>query len=160
MFFPSLQFSAFHPHASVEPCERPRERRLSLRRSRGLRQRLQLLAVLLAWFMATGSQWDLVQTFGWARMIVTYAQTMPVLKAVQRTFDGELCGVCELVSHVRHQDSSHPAAPEKSEAKKFILHQPAPEFVAPAAETTVWSPGDRKTVSALRARPPTPPPRA
>mgnify|MGYP003350610017 FL=1 len=89
-----------------------------------------MLLTLTAWFFATGSQWDIAQTFGWARMFVAYTQTMPVLEALQKTLSGEeLCGVCEVVQEARHdgqdQTDSHDAAGTKSLAKLPLVLPPA-----------------------------------
>ena len=47
-----------------------------------MRRKFSLVLTLAAWLLATGSQWDLAQTFAWGRMIVTYSQTMSVAQAV------------------------------------------------------------------------------
>lgn len=129
-----------------------------------MRRKISLLVTLTAWFFATGSQWDVAQTFGWARMFVAYTETMPVLEALQKTFGGdELCGVCEVVQGARQegqgQSDSSGAVSAKSLAK-------LPMVLAPAAVTVTAVPApalrpDRTTVvrGTLRATPPLPPPR-
>ncbi len=56
-----------------------------------MRRRLSLLTLLTAWLLATGSQWDMVQTLGWGRMIVRYSQTMTLAQAVRLTFTPTTC---------------------------------------------------------------------
>jgi hypothetical protein len=130
-----------------------------------MRHRLSLLLTLTAWFFATGSQWDMAQTFGWARMFAGYAQTMPVLEALQKTFSGdELCGVCEVVQEARQdgkdQADSHAAAGAKSLAKLPLVLPPATLMVT-AAPIPPPRPERAATVrGTLRASPPLPPPRA
>ena len=61
-------------------------------------RRLQLIAVLLAWLLATGSQWDGAQVFAWGKMVATYSRTMPLTAAVRLTFTpGNECDVCVVV---------------------------------------------------------------
>ena len=63
--------------------------------------------------MATGSHWDLVQSFGWGRMIAKYAQSMPLAEAVRLTFTTDnFCGVCTFVQSA--QTSADDAAPPPS----------------------------------------------
>lgn len=121
--------------------------------------------MLTAWFFATGSQWDVAQTFAWARMFTTYAQAMPLLEAAQKTFSGEeLCDVCDVVQDARQggpvESSPGGAAGAKVLGKipvvlpreaSFVLRLP-PASLCPLP--AVFPPGT------LRASPPTPPPRA
>lgn len=128
-----------------------------------MRRRFSLIIMLVAWLFATGSHWDLVQTFAWGRMIATYAQTMPLAQAVKLTFTPDnLCSVCEAVSEAK-QHPADPALPlEAGGAGKIpLVFQPAPAFVltlSPAradVRPTTW-----RWASADRSPPPTPPPRA
>jgi hypothetical protein len=130
-----------------------------------VRRRLSLLLTLTAWFFATGSQWDVAQTFGWARMFTSYAQTMPVLEALQKTFSGdEFCGVCEVVQDARQdgpgQAARHDAAGAKALGKLPLVLPPAAVTVT-AAPLPLPRP-DRAAPArgTLRASPPLPPPRA
>lgn len=125
-------------------------------------KRIQLIAVLLAWFLATGAQWDLVQTFGWARMVAKYAQSMSVADAVKKTFSGEeMCGVCEVVKDAKQQDdgTSVPLS-GKSEGKILLLLNPTAEFFVGVIEPKTWSRSDPHVMSVGRAAPPLQPPRA
>lgn len=111
--------------------------------------------------MATGSQWDLVQTFGWARMMVSYSRTMPLLEAAKRTFSGEMCGVCELVNDAgRKEQSQSPTLGGKLETKQLFLAQSSVACFAPALSQQEWTVGDFTVRGAGRSAPPTPPPRA
>jgi hypothetical protein len=107
----------------------------------------------------------LVQTFGWGRMIATYAQSMSFAQAVKKTFSaGATCGVCDAVATAKQQDaadSSAPTAPGKSFGKIHLVFAPealSPLFILPVV--VPWSPSDRPVPSSCRAAPPVPPPRA
>jgi len=93
-----------------------------------MRRKFSLILTLAAWLLATGSHWDLVQTFGWGRMIATYAQSMSFTQAVKKTFSaGETCGVCEAVATAKQQDAadaSAPTAPGKSFGKIHLVFAP------------------------------------
>ena len=68
-----------------------------------MHRRLPIVLTLVAWLLATGVQWDLLQVFGWARMVVNHSQTMSITAAVKKTFGGEMCGVCEIVSQAKRR---------------------------------------------------------
>jgi hypothetical protein len=124
-------------------------------------KRFQLLAVLIAWFLTTGAQWDLVQTFGWGRMVAEYNRTMPLTEAVKKAFDGELCGVCEAVDGARQQErESAPPGVGKLDVKYVMLFQPAVEMIHGAVAAATWPVDDRFALSVARGAPPLPPPRA
>lgn len=124
-------------------------------------RRFQLITLLLAWCVTTGAQWDLVQTFGWARMMVNYSRSMPLLQAAQRTFSGEMCGVCELVNTAGQKEKEQSPAPGgKLETKLIFLVQPAVAYVTPVVQKQDWVVHDLSMAGADRAAPPTPPPRA
>jgi len=128
-----------------------------------MRRRLALLPLLLAWLLATGSQWDLVQTFAWGKMIATYSRTMPLADAVRLTFAPDnLCGLCKVVSSAKREQpaSSVPGAPAETLAKIPLVFQPAPLFVAAVPVVTDRLSGDLPELQgAARAAPPVPPPR-
>jgi hypothetical protein len=128
-----------------------------------MRRRLALIPVLVAWLLATGSHWDLVQTFAWGKMIATYAQTMPLARAVQLTFTADnLCGICETVSEGKQQGE---AALPGAAGVKFLAKIPlvfasnatvlAVVFQAHATVKTT----PEIALSYDRAAPPVPPPK-
>ncbi|MBS0633610.1 MAG: hypothetical protein JSS11_17000 [Verrucomicrobia bacterium] len=124
-------------------------------------RRFQLITLLLAWLATTGAQWDLVQTFGWARMMVNYSRTMPLLEAAKRTFSGEMCGVCELVNDAGQKEQAQSTTPgSRLDTKLIFLAQPAVAYVAPVVPPQAWVVRDLTLAGADRAAPPTPPPRA
>lgn len=126
-----------------------------------MRRKVSLLTMLAAWLLATGSHWDLVQTFAWGRMIATYVQTMPLSEAVRLTFTPDnLCDVCEVVSVAKQQEQT-PAVPLENlaAAKIPLIHQPAPVFVVELPAGTRLRPDESSWATRARCAPPTPPPR-
>ncbi len=129
-----------------------------------MRHKLSLVLTLCAWLLATGSHWDVVQTFAWGRMIATYSQTMSLTQAVEKTFSaGATCGVCAVVATAKSQDSAHPTSPAagKSLEKIHLVFAPAP--AAPlllSSASFSWSLSDQSVPVTCRAAPPVPPPRA
>jgi len=128
-----------------------------------MRRRFSLVLTLTAWLLATGGQWDVVQTFGWGRMIFTYSQSMPLLRAVEQTFRGDtLCGVCLAVQAAKQQQQSadakvpNPPAPEKIFLANTVH---VGVFASAAFACTGLVPDWPAPVSAERSAPPGPPPR-
>ena len=125
-----------------------------------MRRKLSLITMLTAWLLATGSHWDLVQTFAWGRMIANYSQSMSLAQAVKLTFTPDnLCGVCESVSEAKqHQDSALPSD-AKPAGKILMVFQPQPVFFATLPVIGKWTPPVTNPVMRDRSPPPVPPPR-
>jgi hypothetical protein len=130
-----------------------------------MRRQFSLILTLTAWLLATGSHWDLVQTFAWGRMFAIYSQSMPLLRAAQKTFSAEgMCGVCHAVADAKQKesaaDASTPGTAGKSLGKILLVFAPAdaPLIIAPVIFP--WSLSDQLIPTADRAAPPFPPPRA
>jgi hypothetical protein len=125
-----------------------------------MRQRLQISALLLAWFMATGSQWDLVQVFAWGRMFAGYARVMSVESALRLTFKPDrMCSVCKMVKAAKQQEEQTPAAPSKTLGKILLVFAPVPMVVIASVPSAQWPVGMKTLCSAERGAPPNPPPR-
>lgn len=126
-----------------------------------MRHRLSLILTLFAWLLATGSQWDVVQTFAWGRMFATNVQTLSLLKAADRTFSPEgRCELCCAVSAAKQQQENSATIPGgKIESKIFLLFEPAPRPVVAAPVFSPWSLSDPLAPSLARSAPPVPPPR-
>lgn len=127
-----------------------------------MRLRFAHLFALFAWLLATGSHWDLVQSFGWGRMIATYSQTMPLSEAIRLTFTADnLCGVCEIVADAKQ--APDPAAPYSAPvgAQKIPLAL-APAGVAIFASVLApsWPAEHFLADACARPAPPVEPPRA
>jgi hypothetical protein len=127
-----------------------------------MRTKLSLILTLAAWLLATGTHWDLVQTYAWGRMIVTYSQTMSLSEAVTKTFTPEtMCGICQSVATAKQSSAGKDAVPGASApCKIFLACAPISErFISPAAQPQGLFFQAFIAVSTGRATPPSPPPR-
>jgi len=110
--------------------------------------------------MATGGQWDLVQTFAWGRMFVNYSRIMPLASALRLTFQPDnLCNVCKLVKAAKQQQEQSSAAPLKALGKILLVFAPVPTVVVASVPTEPWPVETIKMGSVGRGAPPIPPPR-
>jgi hypothetical protein len=128
-----------------------------------MRRKISLVLTLAAWLLATGSQWDLAQTFAWARMIASYSRTMSVADAVRKTFDGEMCAICDAVQDARQQQDANGVPENGSRLTGKIVFVGAPSalvFGASATRCVGLAPSVAAPPSADRSAPPSPPPRA
>jgi hypothetical protein len=119
--------------------------------------------MLSAWLLATGSHWDLVQTFAWGRMIACYSQTMSLKQAVKLTFTADnLCGICQSVSEAKQQLEHDAGLPSggKSTKKILLVFHPASLFCAWVPSPQMVRAGDVVPACRDRSPPPVPPPRA
>ena len=126
-------------------------------------RRFSLVLTLAAWLLATGSQWDVAQIFAWGRMIATYSQSMSVVQAVKKTFEGEMCVVCAAVQDAKQNQASDgtPAPESKLTGKILFVGAPiAPWIGSPAPQCAGLAPALSAPLSADRGAPPSPPPRA
>lgn len=127
-------------------------------------RRLSATLVLLAWLLASGAQWDLLQGFAWGRMVAAYSRTMPLDEAIRLTFTPDnLCGVCAFVADGKTQADAdaadHAPADPAAKAKLPLATPPAHLFVFIDAPAPEW-PAERFPVDArARPAPPTEPPR-
>jgi hypothetical protein len=122
--------------------------------------RLKVVAILTAWFLASGSQWDAVQIFAWARMFGENVRQLPVGEALARTFSpAARCTLCVAVTEGKQQQQGGTTPAPKFEDRTLSICEPAPLFVFAAAEI-LGRLENRPAVPGLtRARPPVPPPR-
>lgn len=128
-----------------------------------MRQRISLILTLAAWLLATGSHWDLVQTYAWGRMVAEYARAMPFADAVAKTFSPQtMCPICHAVAEARQQESKDPGVPgTKTPEKILLVRAPAsPGCVARIPTFVCRLQAPSSPLSADRAAPPVPPPRA
>src|SRR5580704_17530585 len=123
-----------------------------------MRARLQLCALLFAWFMATGSQWDLVQVCAWGRMFANYSRTMPLASALRLTFQpGNMCSVCKMVKAAKQQQEQLAAAAGKVAGKILLVFEPVPQVFVASIPADPWLIGTITMCSAGRGAPPVPP---
>jgi hypothetical protein len=126
-----------------------------------MRRRFPVFLTLVAWLLATGSHWDLVQTYAWSRMFMGYAQAMSLTAAAEETFSGEMCDLCKAVQKGK-QEQSAPKVPATAKSR-------LPEAVPPSATAAIVSPAPlviglvsapAEPAGRGRMAPPLPPPRA
>lgn len=127
-----------------------------------MRHRISLIVTLVAWLLATGSHWDLVQTFAWGRMIANYSQTMSLSAAVAKTFSPRtMCRLCHAVAKAKQHETSEPFAPNSKAPGKIVLVLAPSTIVALGRTPTLIGMLGRlqPPVSVNRAAPLLPPPR-
>ena len=102
-------------------------------------RRLHILSLLVASFVATGAQWDLLHVYGWGRMFATYSSTLSIAAAAKKTFSGEMCPICRAVKEAKQKENS-PAVPAGTNPKaKCMLHfQPIPAFIVSVRPSGIW----------------------
>jgi hypothetical protein len=126
--------------------------------SRSPRRRAVLLA--LAWLLATGAHWDVIQVAAWGRMWMTLAQVQPPGRALAAVFSPEaMCGICITVRTAKHDQAEHPVL--ALSAAKLPLLLPAPRTIVVAAPAASAAQGatDLPWCGIGRGAPPVPPPR-
>lgn len=128
--------------------------------SENVTQRFHLIVVLSLGCLAAGCHWDALQTVGWARMFLRYAATMPVTEAAKRTLNGEMCGVCEVVSHGKQAKPAVVPLGELGAGKSPLILEAVPRYVFATPGAGRWSWENWHPPGADRDVPPTPPPRA
>ena len=121
-------------------------------------RKASLILTLTAWLFATGSHWDIVQTFAWGKMFATYAQSMSYTDAAKLTFSGTiLCNVCEIVSDAKQGDSSGQPGPASSGTQKILLAlNPANSIILQRPDLERW-PEHQDRVPQPRGQPAGPP---
>ncbi|WP_404423932.1 hypothetical protein [Nibricoccus sp. IMCC34717] len=123
-------------------------------------RRLHQILVLVAWLVATGSHWDLVQSFAWAKMVAVYSEDLPLLEAVQETFNPQnLCEVCKVVRDAKERESGMANLGAKPEGKwLLLLPKLTPTGIAPPSGTRLLA-RDARLDPQWSTEPATEPPR-
>lgn len=123
-------------------------------------KKLQLFAVLFAWMLATGAQWDMLQVVAWSKMFLSNTEDMSVGVALEKTFDGEECEMCRAVRRAKQQENAPGLPSEKRITKLILIFQPVPALVYLKAGPAEWPSRDEVCSGLMRAAPPVPPPRS
>ena len=127
----------------------------------GVRRRISITCLVLAWLCADGAVWNVVQVVAWARMFHGYTQVMPAAQALQRTFDGaEPCALCQLAERGhRAERDQQPANTVPGAAEKILLACDEPATVVFLSPDLNW-PGVVDAAGLTRTESvPVPPPR-
>jgi len=124
-------------------------------------RKLQLICLLSAWLVATGSPWDVVQVFAWGRMFTGYVRQMSLTAAFGQTFKPDnMCSLCRAVKAAKQRQDQSPAAGDKDELGKILLvFEPVPQLVVARPPFSTWSPSNQIMIDLGRSAPPVPPPR-
>jgi hypothetical protein len=128
-----------------------------------MRQRLSLLIALTSCLLATGTHWDLIQTFAWGRMLVNSSQSMSLAAAVKNTFTPSArCSLCRAVAKAKHPSEQGPTLPGSISSGKILLLGTLPTVVlfSPSPHCVGRLPKVIASTGAWRAAPPSRPPRA
>jgi hypothetical protein len=123
-------------------------------------RKLKLFTVFLAWLLATGAQWDLLQVVAWGNMFLSNTESMSVGDALEKTFDGEECELCKAVRNAKQQENPPGLPGEKRITKVILICQPVSDFCYLSPESADWSYDQETMTGVLRPCPPVPPPRA
>lgn len=112
--------------------------------------------MLIAAVQILGGHWVVLQSVGWVKMFVEYAQEDSLRVALVKTFDGEHpCSICHTVSDGRKKE-------EKQEATIMVPKIDAVLMTAvqlpKAVESDCSYPSWQPTGTARNLAPPTPPP--
>ncbi|MEO7600284.1 MAG: hypothetical protein ABIV50_15225 [Opitutus sp.] len=87
-----------------------------------MRSKLSLIVTLFAWLLATGSHWDLVQTYAWGTMIADYSREMSLSEAVKKTFSPQtMCHLCHAVADAKKSSDENSATPGPKSPGKILL---------------------------------------
>lgn len=126
-----------------------------------MRRRLAHISLFIAWFFATGSHWDFVQTFAWTKMFVGYVSSMPLGEALQETFDAnKRCALCKVVSQAKQNEQTPaPSSETKFGQKITLVYQPTSELFVAIVGTQDWREQKVRVKNRWRSAPPVPPPR-
>lgn len=123
-------------------------------------QRFKVVAILTASFLATGSQWNVLQIFAWASMFSENVRQLPLGEAVSRTFSPEArCSLCAAVSEGKKQQERETALNPKFEDRSLFICEPAPQYLFEADDVAGWLDNRTQLTGVSRERPPVPPPR-
>jgi hypothetical protein len=122
-----------------------------------VRQLFARFIVVVSLTISIGGHWGLLQTIGWANMILDFSQDRSLISAMSKTFDSETsCEICRLVREGKKQESHQDFL--KSNIKLDLFHQgSAIALMAPNVQKDT-SPVVRGFTT-LRAPPDLPPPR-
>jgi hypothetical protein len=127
----------------------------------GVRRKISVLFLLVAWLCANGVVWNAVQVVGWVKMVRDYSEVMPFTQALSVTFSGEApCDFCRVAESGREQAEQLPQQATLGAAmeKIFFVADTAPVVVLPVP-TAAWPVLAAETGSRRIEAVPVPPPR-
>jgi hypothetical protein len=102
--------------------------------------RLARTLLLLAMLLSVGLQWVVVQSAGWASMMVTYSHEYGYFSALEMTFDGaHPCALCKVAEKAAQDEDADgkPSDEQKLKLKKLELAQDLPVLLPPPTAQNV-----------------------
>jgi len=94
-------------------------------------------------------------------MLAGHSRTMPLAKAVTKTFDGEMCQICRMVADAKNQERSRPGVVEvRIDNKVLLFFQAVPRVTIEMPRPATLGPDPAPMLTAGRPAPALPPPRA
>jgi len=124
-----------------------------------LRKNIHYFFIVIAWLLATGVQWDIAQTFAWAKMYSEYSESMSIGAALKKTFTGKKCTLCKAVDSAKQQQTASSLPSAGFGAKMIFVLQEKPVFIFATDDLLSWSLSDSIYGSFEHLGPLTPPPR-
>jgi hypothetical protein len=125
----------------------------------GLRKTIQAICLFTLCLVTSGLQWDLLQVVAWSRMLADNSQSMSFARAVEKTFNGDMCPLCRVVDHAKQQQARNPAAAVRTDSKLILFCHTVSVVVLPGPRATRTWPADAPAPGEIRRTPPVPPPR-
>jgi hypothetical protein len=87
-----------------------------------VRRKISIACLLLAWFCANGSPWEVVQVVAWGKMFTRYVQEFSAGDALARTFDASKpCALCKVAQKGRDAANANEQAPASTGATEKVL---------------------------------------
>ena len=119
--------------------------------------RIGHLLLILAFLGVTVTDWSVMQSIAWARMLADNARVSPLATAIEKTLDGKHpCALCKKIAQGRQSEKKTDA---QVEAKKLDFFSPAAAFVFNAPTHFILMSECDTFADALIRTPPVPPPR-
>lgn len=86
-----------------------------------MRRRIATFAIALAWLLANGGAWDVLQVAAWGKMFAGYAETMPLAAALSATLDPTRpCELCVGIAEAKDEANETAPASEQQRSAKFV----------------------------------------
>jgi hypothetical protein len=117
--------------------------------------------VVLGLVLCLGSHWGILQCVAWSTMLVRFASSLPLIQAIQYTFDGEHpCTLCKSIqegsAQEKQTDRHLPSSTDKVELLGLVWQEafcvyPSRHLLVPPSDFLIFPRGEE---------PPTPVPRS
>lgn len=154
-------------HTTLSVCYKRQSAQPALDSRRSCRalcvRKIKTACLVLAWFAATGAQWDIIQAVAWTRMTYNNSQSMSLGFAIKRTFEPEsTCELCKLVKRARQSEANqNTSTTPKGEplGKIHLFVNIADGFALPSSQPENRRPAVIQRLASRRDQPPLPPPR-